>query len=262
MHERTGPHCRFSPRGQLRCFAAAALPGLLPFVTCDRRPEGGRGPGAGGARQDAAPGAPSAGTTPGLRRRVIVNTHVNRGGGGRHGTARGVPTACDDPALRRTEDWDLLRRALSRLPVRQRTVLVLRYYEDLSEAAIAELMGCLPGTVKSQASRALAALRRCFSASWFPEARPMTTEDRVRTAPGPAVVAARLAGRPGPGPPGRPAPAADRGQRGPAVAAFVTTAEVIPVGCLAACPPAAPTPRRAPCRPQARSRPRRSGGGL
>jgi RNA polymerase sigma-70 factor (sigma-E family) len=94
-------------------------------------------------------------------RRVMVNTHINRW---RRWEARvqlgEVPdTTIDDPALRRSEDWDLLRRALSRLPVRQRTVLVLRYYEDLSEAAIAELMGCRPGTVKSQASRALAALR-------------------------------------------------------------------------------------------------------
>src|SRR6266851_505971 len=90
-------------------------------------------------------------------RRVMVNTHINRW---RRWEARvqlgEVPdSVADDPSLRRSEDWDLLRRALSRLPVRQRTVLVLRYYEDLSEAAIAELMGCRPGTVKSQASRAL-----------------------------------------------------------------------------------------------------------
>jgi len=77
----------------------------------------------------------------------------------------------DDPSLRRSEDWDLLRRALSRLPVRQRTVLVLRYYEDLSEAAIAELMGCRPGTVKSQASRALAALRPLLQPELVPGGR-------------------------------------------------------------------------------------------
>lgn len=49
--------------------------------------------------------------------------------------------------------------AVRALPPRQRAVVVLRYYEDLSERQIAELLGCRPGTVKSQASAALATLR-------------------------------------------------------------------------------------------------------
>jgi RNA polymerase sigma-70 factor (sigma-E family) len=48
---------------------------------------------------------------------------------------------------------------LGRLPRRQRAVLALRYYEDMSDDAIAEVLGCSAGTVRSQASRALAALR-------------------------------------------------------------------------------------------------------
>jgi len=53
-----------------------------------------------------------------------------------------------------------LRRALKALPARQRVVLVLRYWQDLSEAEIAELLGCRQGTVKSRASRAYAQLRQ------------------------------------------------------------------------------------------------------
>jgi RNA polymerase sigma-70 factor (sigma-E family) len=60
-----------------------------------------------------------------------------------------------DPALAHDDLW----RAVSDLPPRQRAVLVLRYYEDLSEQQIAEALGCRPGTVKSQAAAALASLR-------------------------------------------------------------------------------------------------------
>jgi RNA polymerase sigma-70 factor (sigma-E family) len=48
---------------------------------------------------------------------------------------------------------------LGKLPRRQRAVLVLRYYEGLSDTEIAEVLGCTPGTVRGYASRALAALR-------------------------------------------------------------------------------------------------------
>ena len=56
-------------------------------------------------------------------------------------------------------DQDLLWRALAQLPPGQRAVLVLRYYEDLTEAQTASVLGCTVGAVKTQASRALAKLR-------------------------------------------------------------------------------------------------------
>ena len=50
---------------------------------------------------------------------------------------------------------DDLADAIAHLPFRQRTVIVLRYHADLSEAEIADALGCRPGTVKSLAARAL-----------------------------------------------------------------------------------------------------------
>jgi RNA polymerase sigma-70 factor (ECF subfamily) len=64
------------------------------------------------------------------------------------------PVADDGP-----EDHVLLWSLVKELPSRQRAVLVLRFYEDLSEAEIAEVLGVARGTVKSHAARGLAALR-------------------------------------------------------------------------------------------------------
>jgi RNA polymerase sigma factor (sigma-70 family) len=60
---------------------------------------------------------------------------------------------------------DEVMAALRRLPHRQREVLVLRYYGDLSEAQIAEAMGISTGAVKSHASRGVAALRQTLEYS-------------------------------------------------------------------------------------------------
>ena len=66
--------------------------------------------------------------------------------------------AAGDPTARIAQRAGLLA-ALASLPKRQREVVVLRYWEDYSEAQTAQILGCSVGTVKSQASKALAKLR-------------------------------------------------------------------------------------------------------
>jgi DNA-directed RNA polymerase specialized sigma24 family protein len=55
-----------------------------------------------------------------------------------------------------------LRAAVAALPPRQRATLVLRFYCDLSVDQAAQILGCSPGTVKSQTARALEAVRRAL----------------------------------------------------------------------------------------------------
>ncbi|SCE79766.1 RNA polymerase sigma-70 factor, sigma-E family [Micromonospora viridifaciens] len=95
-------------------------------------------------------------------RRIIVNAYASswrRRWRGELPTADLPETAVEADPHAGLDDRDGLWRALGRLPRRQRAVLVLRYFEDLSEVEIAEVLGCSVGTVKSQASRAVAKLR-------------------------------------------------------------------------------------------------------
>ena len=72
-----------------------------------------------------------------------------------------------------------LVQAMAALPPRQRAVLVLRYWEQLSEAEAAEALGCSVGTVKSSASRGLARLRE-LTADWAGDPRTLTTNGAPR----------------------------------------------------------------------------------
>src|ERR1044072_7672944 len=67
-------------------------------------------------------------------------------------------TPAGDPAEQQALH-DAMWRAITKLPARQRAMVVLRYYEDLSEAQTAEVLGVSVGTVKSAVSRALGKLR-------------------------------------------------------------------------------------------------------
>ncbi|WP_067973389.1 SigE family RNA polymerase sigma factor [Nocardiopsis trehalosi] len=97
----------------------------------------------------------------GYVRRAMVNTQISEW---RRQHLTVFPTdeipeqRVDDPTWR-TDLADVVHRAVDRLPERQRATLILRYYEDLSEAQIADRLGVTVGTVKSTISRATAKLR-------------------------------------------------------------------------------------------------------
>ncbi len=94
-------------------------------------------------------------------RKVLVNTYASwwrRRWNGEIATGE-LPQVPTGDRTEQVDDRDALWQALGRLPKRQRAVVVLRFYEDLSEAQVADTLGISVGTVKSQASKALARLR-------------------------------------------------------------------------------------------------------
>jgi RNA polymerase sigma-70 factor (sigma-E family) len=97
----------------------------------------------------------------GYVRRAMVNTHISWW---RRRRVEEYPTdeipdrAVSDHAAD-SELSDAVQRALDRLPSRMRAAVVLRYFEDMSEAEVAEALGISQGTVKSTVSRAVAKLR-------------------------------------------------------------------------------------------------------
>jgi RNA polymerase sigma factor (sigma-70 family) len=71
-----------------------------------------------------------------------------------------------------TELREILWQAIEQLPAKQRAVLVLRYYSDLSEGELAEALGCRRGTVKSRLHRAHRALAEILHTSIEPDIAP------------------------------------------------------------------------------------------
>ncbi|MGZ4627911.1 SigE family RNA polymerase sigma factor [Oryzihumus sp.] len=99
-------------------------------------------------------------------RRVLVNhkTDVWRRTG-REVPAPELPESLAAEGPSPVDHRDEVVRLLRRLPEQQRRVVVLRYYADLPEQAVAEMLGISVGAVKSSASRGLAALRAHLSAT-------------------------------------------------------------------------------------------------
>ena len=101
------------------------------------------------------------GALDGYVRRAIINTHISSW---RRRRLQEYPTdeLPDQAVADHATSSDLqetLRRAVDRLPRRMRAVVMLRYYEDMTEAEVAEALGVSLGTVKSTVARAVAKLR-------------------------------------------------------------------------------------------------------
>jgi RNA polymerase sigma-70 factor (sigma-E family) len=94
-------------------------------------------------------------------RKIMVNTFLRwrqRKWNGETPTAN-LPDRAYGDVFAQVDSRATLIAALDRLPARQRAVVVLRYFADMTEAQTAEAMGCSVGAVKSHASKALARLR-------------------------------------------------------------------------------------------------------
>lgn len=95
-------------------------------------------------------------------RRVLVTTYVTwwrRAWRAEHATGMTVERPDADDPYGQVDLRQAVKTALATLPRRQRAVVVLRYYCDLSEVETAEALSCSVGTVKSQAARGLSKLR-------------------------------------------------------------------------------------------------------
>jgi RNA polymerase sigma-70 factor (sigma-E family) len=94
-------------------------------------------------------------------RRILINASRSRFRRHRVAEQPGAtaPEAATADPTASVDDRSALLGALRQLPPRQRAVVVLRYWEDLSDEQAAALLGCSASTVRSQAARALAKLR-------------------------------------------------------------------------------------------------------
>jgi RNA polymerase sigma-70 factor (sigma-E family) len=99
-----------------------------------------------------------------IRHLMVVRRETQAEANRADAAGRLTSPSSDEAALMRL-DSDQLMAALATLPDRQREVIVLRYYSDLSEAQIAEALDISPGSVKTHAYRGLRALRHRMEVS-------------------------------------------------------------------------------------------------
>jgi RNA polymerase sigma-70 factor (sigma-E family) len=102
-------------------------------------------------------------------RRILINADISRRR--RRRVAEVLTALPADRAEASPEAWEsaAVVQALMALPQRQRAAIVLRFWDDLPESAVAELMGCSVGTVRTHTARAMAKLRT------HPDLRQLTT---------------------------------------------------------------------------------------
>lgn len=126
----------------------------------------------------------------GYVRQTLLNTFLNerRRPRWRHEVSKAdLPDHGTADTAKIIDDRTMLLAAVKRLGPRQRTVVALRFWADLSVEETAAVMGCSPGTVTSQTCRALASLRTALSAASRPNAGAEQAEGKGSTLAGSPV---------------------------------------------------------------------------
>lgn len=123
----------------------------------------------------------------GYLRRMLINTRRSwwRVGWRREAPVASIPDCAGEAdGQDRHAVAETVRQALGALPARQRAALVLRYFEDLPEAQVADLLGCSVGTVKTHTHRGIRRLRELLGDQLVPEDQGPELDQLVNGPPG------------------------------------------------------------------------------